>query len=207
MFSISMRPDAARAERRHRDHVVAAVGAGHRHALLRLVVLQVLARDEAAVRHHLLLDEPAPSRPRRSPAGPCAAMRSSVRARSGCFSVSPGLVRHAVLRELRDRRRVAPASSGSAVAQRPREAVGHQEAVARQRDGRLDQPPPRQLAVLLPRQVQAGHRPGHADRQVAVVVQRPRCTCPSFRNIVGDRLAPAPSRGSRRRPGRPWPGG
>src|SRR5437762_10247224 len=47
--------DAARAGRRHRDDLVAAIRAFHGRAADRIVILQILARDEAAVREHLLL--------------------------------------------------------------------------------------------------------------------------------------------------------
>ena len=196
--------DAARADRRHRDDVVAAIGAGERRALLRLIGLQVRPRDEAAVCRHVLLDE-----------GGRLAFVESGRALVGDALQRPGqvgllqdlarLVGRAVLRELRHRRRVGRHRL-QRPPQRPRQPLGHREAVARQRDGRLDQPLPGQLPVLLPRQVQAGHGAGHADRQVAVVVEV-GAVLPVLEEHRRRSPSPAPSRGSRTPAARRRPAG
>ena len=82
----------------------------------------------------------------------------------------PHLIRVAVVRELRDRRRVVT-HPRQHTGERPGKRVGHDEPVSRQRDGRLDQPRPWQRPVLGPGQVQPGHRARYPDRQVAVVVE------------------------------------
>ncbi len=56
------------------------------------------------------------------------------------------------------------------VAQRAGEAVRDHEALAGDRDRRREEPLPRQPAAVRPREVQAGHGAGDADRDVAVVV-------------------------------------
>ena len=82
-----------------------------------------------------------------------------------------GGIRLAVLRVGGQRRRVARHARQDA-RQRRRPVVRQDEPVARQRDGRLDQPPPRQPAVVHPGPVQPGHRARNPDRGVAVVVAR-----------------------------------
>ena len=140
-------------------------------------------------------------------------MRSSVRARSGCRRRSPAR------RGRRSRVNCATEAgyffiSGQHLAQRPREAVGHEEAVAGQRDRRLHQAAPGQLAVLLPGHVQAGHGAGHAHRQVALVVRARRRSVPSVQEhrrawlpagadlaeVVGHRLARRPAGRARNPP-------
>jgi hypothetical protein len=191
--------DAARARRRHRDHLVAAVGAANRRPFLCRVVLQIFARDQAAVGQHLLFEQHRrlalveAGRPfgRNPLERPC---EIGLFQRLACF------VRRAVLRELCDRRRVL-LHPRQHVPERARESLGQHEAVARQRDCRIDQPLPRQLALFLPRHVQAGDGAGDADREVAVVVhfgtvgaalEEHRWRCLAWRHlakVVGDRLA------------------
>ena len=126
-------------------------------------------------------------------------MRSSVFARSGCAQRLAHLVGHAGLRELRDRRRIL-LHLRQHVLQRARQAVGHGEAVAGERDRGLQQVLPRQPALLLPGHVQAGDRARHADREMALVVRllvvlavlqehrRVRARRPDFAEVVGNGL-------------------
>ena len=79
-------------------------------------------------------------------------MRSSVRARSGCLKSLARLIRCAVLRELRERRRVLLELRERAL-ERSRERIAQLEAVARELDGRRDQILPRLAAERLPREV------------------------------------------------------
>ena len=60
--------------------------------------------------------------------------------------------------------------AGEDTAERAGEAVRDHEAVAGDRDRRREEPLPRQLAAVRPREVQAGHGAGDAHRHVAVVV-------------------------------------
>ena len=124
-------------------------------------------------------------------------MRSSVRARSGCLRISPGLIRRAVLRELRQRRRVllevvgrasARASAPARRSPRSRRAPARPPARTRSFHGLLPS--------CLPRQVQAGDRAGHADRAVAVVMELSSRTCRPPATSSGS-SRPAPPRGSR----------
>ena len=80
------------------------------------------------------------------------------------------LVRHAVLRERGHRRRIL-LHRPQRVLQRSRQTVGHREAVAREGDGGIDKPFPGQLALFLPREVQAGDGSRHADGEQRAVVQ------------------------------------
>ena len=82
----------------------------------------------------------------------------------------PRLIRLAVPRELRDRRRVVRHPRQHA-GEGPGQGIRQGEPFARQRDRRLDQPLPAQRPVLGPGQVQPGHRARHPDRPMAVVVQ------------------------------------
>ena len=97
--------DAAGAGRRHADDLVAAVGAAGGLALLRLVLLQVVAGDEAVVGLHLLLDQRrglAFVEPGRALVGNALERLREV----GLLQDVAGLVGRAVLRELRQRGRV-----------------------------------------------------------------------------------------------------
>jgi len=160
---------AARADRRHGNDLVATVRPPHRDPLPRPIGPQVFAVDQPSVRGHLLLDERR-GFPLVEP-GRAALGDALERAREvGLPEGFARLVRDAVLRELRDRGGVR-LHVGQDAAQRAGEAVGHGEAVAREGDGRLHEPLPGQLPVLAPGKVQPRHGAGHADRQVAVVVE------------------------------------
>ena len=156
------------ADRRHRDDLRAAVRAAQRRPALGRVGLEVRARDETSVRRHVLLDQPG----RLALVEARGAMFGDTGQRAGEIRLHErvtGRVRHTLLRELRDRGRV-PRHRGQHPGERGGQGLAQGEPIASQRDGRLDQPLPRELPVALPREVEAGHGAGHAHRQVAVVM-------------------------------------
>ena len=162
--------DAAGARGRHRDDLVAAVGAPDRLADPRLVGGQIGLRDQSAVRLHLACDER-----RRGP--PVEAVRPLLRdalQRLGQIGLAQALARlegPAAVREHRERRRVAGHPRQNA-GQGGRARVRQREPVAGQRDSRLHQAPPRQPAVVRPGAMEPRDRARHADRNMAVVVAR-----------------------------------
>ncbi len=151
------------------------------------------------MRRHVALDEPRSLALVESG----RAARRDARERAGKIGLHEpvaGRVRRAVLRELRQRRRVSLHRRQRA-RKRGGKRLADREPVAGQGDGRLHQPPPGELPLLLPRQVQACNRAGHAHREVAVVVLG-RVVLPigeehrrrggrrrHLAEVVGDRLA------------------
>ena len=122
-------PDAARADRRHGENFVAAIGAFDRRAADGPVVLQVLACNQTAVREHLLLEREgrlALVEPGRPLAGDALERVREIRLLQGLSR----LVGHAVLRELRHRRRELLHLRQHAL-EGSRQSVAHGEAVAR----------------------------------------------------------------------------
>ena len=156
------------AGRGHAVDVVAAIGPAHRLAAYRPVGGEVRARDEAAARLHLLLDERrglALVEPGRSAVGDALQRPRQL----GLFEHVAHLVGHAAAAELRDGGGVLLHLRQDFL-QRAGQAVGDHDAVAGERDRRRKKPAPGQLAVRLPGHVQPGHGPRDADRQMAVVV-------------------------------------
>ena len=95
--------DAARAGRRHRDDIVAAVCALHRRASDRFVVFEVLARDQPAVGQHFLFERHrrfAFVKTHRTLGGDAFQRARKIR----LLQRVARLVRHSVLRELGNRR-------------------------------------------------------------------------------------------------------
>ena len=189
--------DAAGARRRHRDDVVAAVGAAHRRALLGLVGGEIVLRDEPAVRLHVVGDAVGnPSLVER--VGAAVADRAQRLRQVGQdqpVACRPfAAARLAVGRDRRGKRRhrsLHLAVEAAGEARREREAV-------RERHRWGDDVLPRQLAELLVRaargRARCRARPARDSRRrsgarsifaVGAEVHRPR------------RLAAAPSRGSR----------
>ena len=145
-----------------------AVRAAQRRPPLGRVGLQVGPCDEAPVRRHLLLDEAR----RFSLVEPRGALFSDAGQRARQVRLREhlaGLVGHAVLRELRQRRRVRLHGRQDA-GDRRRERLGEREPSLRERDGGLDQALPRQLPVRAPGKVKPGDGPRHAHREMAAVV-------------------------------------
>ena len=185
--------------RRHRDDLVAAVGAAHRHALDDLVVLQVGRGDQAAVRLAPRRRWPRRSGRRRTPSRRRGRSARGSCARSGLRRMSP-VTRHACRRgrtpcACRPRRRGGRARPRTAPASvsptgKPLLASAHR---------RRDQRGALHRAVVLERVREAGHGARHADRGLREqrLVRRRRCrrrpgTCCAWRRR-------APSRGSRSR--------
>ena len=200
-----MSADAAGAGRRHRDDLVSAVGALDRRPLLRRVVLQIVARDQSAVRQHLFFERE----------------RGFALVEAGRTLRRDALERAREIRLLQRVARLRTARRSSmncatdagyfcivaacALLQRAGEPFGDREAVARERDGGIDQTFPRQLALFLPRQVQPGDRPWDADGEMAVVVHL-RAVLAVLHEHRRRRFCRAPPRGSRRRRRRLLPG-
>ena len=139
------------ANRRHRDDGVAAIGAGNRRPAHGAVGGKILTRDQTAVRRHLPLDELgglALVEPGRALLGDAHQRSREVRLAERL----PRLIRLAVPRELRDRRRVVRHPRQHA-GEGPGQGIRQGEPFARQRDRRLDQPLPAQRPVLGPGQV------------------------------------------------------
>ena len=158
----------AGARRWHRQHGMAAVGAPDRLAHPRRVGGQIRQGDESAVRRHLARQQLGGA----SGVEPAWSLLRNPLQRRRQVRLPEAVacrVRHSSFREGGHRRRVArhPRQDGR---QRRGPVVGQDETVARQGDGRLQQPPPRQAAMIHPGAVQPGHRAGHADRGMAVVV-------------------------------------
>ena len=187
--------DAAGRGRRHRDHLVAAVGALDRRAPDRGVVLEILARDQAAVREHFLLEQQRrlafveAGRPLRGDA--------VERAREiGLLQRLARFVRHAVLRERRDRRRDTSASCAarsSATARAPRRP-GSRRGRARSPDRRAAST----AACPVPSTRGAGRRRCPARRPRGGCCGAARCCTGRPSSTSSATLSRAPSRGSRR---------
>ena len=133
-----------------------------------LIAREVLRRDQAALRAHLLLDQGG-GLAGVEPGG--AVLRDALEGpgQVGLLEDVPRGIGGAVLRELCERRGVA-AELGQIVLEVARQAVGDHEAVTGEGDGGLDQAAPGELAVLLPGEVQPRHGARHSHGQVAVVV-------------------------------------
>ena len=165
--------DAAGARRRHRDDLVAAVGAAYRRALLGLVGGEILLRDQPAVGLHVLGDaigDPALVEGVGAVGGDRAQRLAEI-ARARGDRPRPTRRRPAcrTRRPTRETAPSRPAARGSGCA-RARPTSG---SPLGQRDAGHDDVLPRQLAELLVRELEAAHGAGHARREVAG--RRQRC--------------------------------
>ena len=163
--------DSARTDGRHADHVIAAVQAGDRGPLLRSVVLEIGFGDEAAVRLHLLCEQPRGL----SFVKAAGSILGDAFERVGEIGLAEDvthLIGHALARELLDRGRVF-LHLGQDALERSGEAVGHDEPFAGEDHGRFHQAPPWQLlrTYVHPCRVEPGHRSRDAHRHVRIVVK------------------------------------